>query len=197
MQTAINRVAYDVKDWLKESYDKFKNQIDLNVEASLAREQSMDSNDVLLEKNLLAFLNDLINDFKKGYIDYKKALTTNELIEEYKKNGALSKEQITEAMSAYLQQNSEYSQRFKDMINESLQNETKENIAVNIFSEKMKNIFDRLESGELNNQNLLTDESANLTSSDMLNSNDMFKEAFDKSMKDEVGDVAKKVLLRK
>ena len=197
MQTAINRVAYDVKDWLKESYDKFKNQIDLNVEASLAREQSMDSNDVLLEKNLLAFLNDLINDFKKGYIDYKKALTTDELIEEYKKNGALSKEQITEAMSAYLQQNNEYSQKFKDMINESLQNETKENIAVNIFSEKMKNIFDRLESGELNNQNLLTDESANLTSSDMLNSNDMFKEAFDKSMKDEVGDVAKKVLLRK
>lgn len=197
MQTAINRVAYDAKDWFKETYNKFKNQIDLNVEASLAREQSMDSNDVLLEKNLLAFLNDLINDFKKGYIDFKKALTKDELIEEYKKNGALSKEQITQAMSAYLQQNSEYSQKFKDMINESLQNETKENVAINIFSEKIKDIFDRLEKGELNTQNLLTDESANLSASDMLNSKDMFKESFDKSMKDETAEVVKKAVLRK
>nr|MBP3724491.1 hypothetical protein [Campylobacter sp.] len=198
MQTAIQRVGSDTantfKSWFSDSYKKFKNQIDINLENSKQREVEMNANDVLLEKNLLAFLNDLINDFKQGYIDIKKALVSQEIFDEFSKNGALSKEQFQQAIMGYLEQNSSYSQMYKDTIKEAMLNPTKENIAINLFSEKMKSIFDRLESGEISKDNLLSDNSTSLNSEDILNSKDMFKSGFDSFKKEEVGEIAKNVI---
>lgn len=170
---------------LKLAYENFKNAIDQSIENSISRQHAMDSNDVLLEKNLLAFLNDLINDFKEGYINIRKAIVGKDIMDEFKKNHKLSKEQCVKLLQDYLEQNNFYSKELKDSIREQLKNDTKKDVTTDILKDKIDSISKDLEEGNF-------DKDVSLKSEDILKSKDISNVKLDQKLENIDKNIIKK-----
>lgn len=107
------------------SIDLSQNKIDIN------------DNDALAEKAFFALLADLLNCFKKHYIENRKDLDISELLDELKDNEKLTKQKLLKFLYSELQDNKTLSQESKDGITKLLDSEYGSNFATELLGSKI------------------------------------------------------------
>ncbi|RAX56542.1 hypothetical protein CCZ01_09210 [Helicobacter monodelphidis] len=131
---------------------------------------SMDSHDVLLEKNFFALLNDILQNILEAIKTGNKGSLSNDIYAALKENKAFSQDLIIKELQQNLKENNHLSSELKEGVSHLL--DKKSDFCNNLVNNKIDDFSEALKNGKLNsiNSNLSATDLFKATSSQKITS---------------------------
>lgn len=167
---AISENLQNIKEQVLEAFDRIT-----NGREKAKKDFAMDNNDILLDKNVWVFLQQILNDLKGVAKNTRKAFLTQELKNALENNENISKDDIFKKIIDEINKNSDLSKDFKDGLSSAFSKENQQNEFLKLFNYKKQNGY-----GSFNDIE------------DVVNAN-----SFNSGTKDTIKQIANKVIKKK